>query len=701
MSDTTTVAQRPRLLRHGPVDSRDLDDVLTGTAVVGSQPAKDMERKPERSWARELKFSLWRLRRQAMPHLVTGGVLLLGFLLHEINKYHGGRYAGSMAFLTFLLGLAGLVIAWLVRGRRLPALWRRRAVAAGLFTICWLTVAVVGFGPSALTVLLVGEFLVAARWWRRHRITARTIDKGPLPEPTLLPDTIVEDWKEYVGDPRGPLPGSRLADPEPIDHGTQYTVQFVRGSRGITDALGAMERICTGLNLKPTRLVFDNHPTGLPAQGLLKVMDRTPVDDNPPYLGPAWDDGAIRIGPYADWFGEATWRLWSPGETGDNDGSAWSGAIIGAPGSGKSRTVESIAIAAAASGVCVNWFIDPQGGSSSPALKEFADWYVDLTGADKMLRAVERVASWREFENATEGWTGFTPRPDRPLLVIYIDEAHEVLKGLWGRRLSKLARKVRKLGICFVIISQYPGIETFGGDEALRLSIMAGNGICFRTASNYAGSLMAGLEMDPKHLPKIAGYGYTIRTEDHSRLAPFRNRLCLDPMTWMERATKNGTLLEKGALSAAGPDYAKRAEVAESAAIASRAKLDAIREGLLDAGDAIGHDAVDDLTANADADNSGDFVLPTWPPAGAAVPHQQPGPESPSTEPAPDAAAGHAVVLEAIAAGSQSPGEIIKATGYSQSRVHQILPELVAAGKVVRAGHGRYTLPQPHEGETA
>ena len=235
--------------------------------------------------------------------------------------------------------------------------------------------------------------------------------------------------------------------------------------------------------------------------------------------------------------GEAGWRLWTAGESGDNDGSAWSGALIGAPGSGKSRTLESIAIGAMASGLAVCWFIDPQGGASSPALKSYADWYVDLSGADDMLRAIEGVAAWREFENATEGWTGFTPRPDRPLLVVFIDEAHEVLKGRSGKRLSALARKIRKLGICLVIVSQYPGIETFGGDEALRLSIMAGNGICFRTASNYAGSLMAGLEMDPKRLPDVKGYGFTIRVEGFSRLAPFRNRLCKNPFEEMERAS--------------------------------------------------------------------------------------------------------------------------------------------------------------------
>ena len=98
-------------------------------------------------------------------------------------------------------------------------------------------------------------------------------------------------------------------------------------------------RIAGGRGLKTGRRVLEDHPSELLHLGLVKVMDRTPVAENPPYVGPtgtaAWGGLAV-----VDAGGE--WR---------QDGSAWSGAVIGAPGSGRSRTVESIAIGAMWSGL--------------------------------------------------------------------------------------------------------------------------------------------------------------------------------------------------------------------------------------------------------------------------------------------------------------------------------------------------------------
>ncbi|MEQ4209634.1 hypothetical protein [Actinopolymorpha sp. B9G3] len=681
----------PRRLRHGPAGARDLDDLLAGRAETAPPGAADGTADRGRDWWREAKAFLWRLRRSALPHLVTACLLAVAGFLWAVNLRTGGTYVAGIALGVATAAVAVLGIAWWLWRRQLSSRWRRDIYAAAVFGAGWLVVASVWLNATTVSVLLAAEYVLAARWWRTTRITAGSrddadADGGSVPEP--VEDTI-EDWDGYIAGPRGALPSARLTERQVIEQGVQYTIEFVRGQQSIGDAINAMVRIAGGLGVKTSRLVLEDHPSDLPNLGLLKLMDRTPVEDNPPYLGPVWTDGAVSIGPYADWMGEAGWRLWTPGESGDNDGSAWSGALIGAPGSGKSRTLESIAIGAISSGLAVCWFIDPQGGASSPALKAYADWYVDLSGADDMLCAIERVAAWREFENATEGWIGFTPRPDRPLLVVFIDEAHEVLKGTWGKRLSSLARKIRKLGICLIIVSQYPGIETFGGDEALRLSIMAGNGICFRTASNYAGSLMAGLEMDPKRLPDVKGYGFTIRVEGFARLAPFRNRLCKEPTEWMERFASASAALDPGSANAAGEAYGERAVKAEEFAKASREKLEAVRAGELSAAEVIGHhtsrtsagSAADATTAAQLLEVMGLPVMPA--PAGAAVPD---GGGS-------DAGSGHAAVVQALGAGASRPGDIAGVTGYSASRVHQLLADLTATGQVERVGHGRYRLP--------
>ncbi|GAA5021769.1 helix-turn-helix transcriptional regulator [Actinopolymorpha pittospori] len=653
-----------------------------------------------------MRSSLWRLRRPALPHLVALALLALAFMVALVNLRTNGIYRVGITAVVATVSTVTLLAGWALARRQVPARWRLHIYVSAVFAGGWLVAASVWLTAVTVSILLTGEYVLAARWWRRTRITTYgTIKDIPGVLPDSRPaDNVVRDWDSFVAGQRGALPGARLTKPEPLEHGRQYTIEFVRGQQSIGDAINTMVRIAGGLGLQTSRLVVEDHPSQVPNLGLLKVMTKTPVEDNPPYLGPTWRDGAVSIGPYADWMGEAGWRLWTPGESGDNDGSAWSGALIGAPGSGKSRTLESIIIGAMWSGLVVNWFIDPQGGASSPALKKYADWYVDLSGAEDMLCAVERVAAWREFENATEGWTGFTPRPDRPLLVVSIDEAHEVLKGVWGKRLSSLARKVRKLGICFIVVSQYPGIETFGGDEALRLSIMAGNGICFRTASNYAGSLMAGLEMDPKRLPDVKGYGFTIRVEGFSRLAPFRNRLCKDPFGQMGVASPRAARLDPGSSNAAGPAYAERAARAEASVQASKDKLEAVRNGTLSASEVIGSHVSPARGSGLNAVAAETLLqamgLPSAPGEGMnSRAGPAPGPAgglegvtscAATSEVDGDGTKGHLAVLEALSAGAASPADIVSVTGYSASRVHQILADLTRDGRVERTGHGRY-----------
>ncbi|MET9019232.1 type IV secretory system conjugative DNA transfer family protein [Actinopolymorpha sp. NPDC004070] len=694
------------------VDGREPKPAVQGPGRPTGKPQPEGAQEATTSsvdWWRELRSSLWRLRRPAMPHAVVLGLAVCATFVEGLDRRTGGIYQASIAATVASIALASLAVGWVLARHRIPKRWRVQVGLVALFGAGWLVAASLWWNATTFTVLLVGEYVLAARWWRATRIYADSPPPSDQPAGLEPADPVCADWDAYVAGARGALPGAKLTNAAPVEHGRQYTIEFVRGQQSIGDAINAMVRISGGLGLKTSRLVLEDHSSQLPHLGLLKVMDRTPVEDNPPYLGPSGEDGVVRIGPYADWMGEAGWRLWTPGESGDNDGSAWSGAVIGAPGSGKSRTIESIAIGAMWSGSAVCWFIDPQGGASSPALKKYADWYVDLTGAGDMLAPIEGVAAWREFENATEGWTGFTPRVDRPLLVVFIDEAHEVLKGPWGKRLSALARKVRKLGICFVIVSQYPGIETFGSDEALRLSIMAGNGICFRTASNYSGSLMAGLEMDPKKLPDVKGYGFTIRVEGFSRLAPFRNRLCKDPFDQMERATSRAARLDAGSASAAGQAYADRAANAEAVAQSSRTKLDAVRAGTISAAEVIGEQppasahgrqgsagAVADANALLEAMGLHSFPASIPTPTSANSTDTGTGPVGTAAggrEPAPISSAGHAVVLDVLRNGASRPGEIADAAGYSASRVHQILTDLTRTGKVNRLGHGRYALP--------
>src|ERR687887_191906 len=128
------------------------------------------------------------------------------------------------------------------------------------------------------------------------------------------------------------------------------------------------------------------------------------------------------------------------------DNGLYGGYLCGATRSGKSRMLESIALAAADAGLVV-WFIDPQGGASSPWLAKRADHVArNVPQAREMLEQARAVKNLRQAENAYYELEGFTPVSkacnlcgsppgercesdcvnSRPGLLIIIDECHRV-----------------------------------------------------------------------------------------------------------------------------------------------------------------------------------------------------------------------------------------------------------------------------------
>lgn len=392
----------------------------------------------------------------------------------------------------------------------------------------------------------------------------------------------------------------------------------------------------------------------------------------PTLTEPADYRGDIALGPYADGAGDALYHLYA-------SGGMWSGVLIGGTGIGKSRIIESISIGAMASGRTVVWFIDPQGGASSPALAEHADWYVDESGAVDMLGAAQRIGFARARENVYEGWIGFTPSPERPGLLIVVDECHKIFTPEIARRWDGVARELRKVGVALLAASQSPGLDTFGGIDSLRSSIMAGNVIAMRTVSNTAGQIMAGLQVDPKTLPSIKGYGWFQDTDPAGRSAPFRNRLAVDPGAWM--TAQPTTTLDTLAATAAGEVYQRRAENAETEREQLRSYIESLRAGL-----------------------------------SATTPDRQPeaAPERPrlrvvedtkldlpaALRPAPDGLSeAERAICSALADGAETPKDLAEATGYTERHVSNLLKPLINRGIAVRAGHGRYALID-HETET-
>lgn len=620
--------------------------------------------------------TFYRLRRHARPWLAAAGTAALAAAGWWADKLAGPL---AVAVTAAALAAAGWLV-WALAHTAIPSRLRGWSVACLTAGCLWLPPAAAA-GPSwwAPASLVALTLALSARWWRSIRIPAPG-SPPPPPEVNAGPaETIPSLWDAHVGSQTGPLPGSYLTGQTAIAHGEEYTCQLARGKQTLLTVLDNLPRVASGLDVPVQYLVPAPHPSDRPSLLTLRVVTSSPVAGNVAFTRPRWSDGLVDLGPYTDGEGEACWRLCTPGD-GDGDGSAWSGAVFGSTGIGKSRLVENLVTSALSSGLVVPWFLDPQGGASSPALQEHADWCVGIEDAPDMLAAVESVVTWRARENAAHGWTGFTPTVSRPLLLVVIDECHEVFRtSAQGAAWAKIARKCRKVGVSLVCLSQYAGLDSFGGSEALRSSVMSGNAIAMYAPSRQQGQLIAGLEVDPMTLPKIAGYGYIMGTSV-ARTAPFRNRLISDPAGWF--AAQPRPALDALSVKAAGAAYAARAGSVEEVRAATRAEIDAFLSG-----------PGPDLTPAAPAEPAaGEFDVPTFPrfrllPGGAAG---APEPEDSGRATAPGSAA--VAVLDVLAAGPAGTAALVQATGYSESRVRQVLNRLMEDGQVTRPARGRYEL---------
>lgn len=690
---------------------------------------------------RDAYATAYRCRRQLVPHLIAAGVLGVG-LGSQAVVAHG--VAGPAEVATVITPAALAATEWGRRQarRRRPA-WARRITIGGLGAAGWLTLSTFcGVGELQAGILLAAEVSLAARWWQANRIgypapvdgdQAEGGPDSPLPLTDL--GKILHDFEANAACTGGPLPGAKLLQPEQTRYGWSFRLELKPGKQTYKSLMGCLDDVAGALYIGVEDLIPERHPDARsPAVCRLQVLTSSPIAGAMDFTGPRRivgdDDGAVLLGlgPYADGDGEAMWRLYTPG-------SMWGGFLLGGTGMGKSRVIENLVISAMSGGDTEFWFIDPQGGGSSPALREHADWFTGMAGAQDALDAALEILLARSEENAVEGWTGFTPSPDRPGLAIVIDECHNVFADPdrvadW----AKVAREGRKVGIVIICVSQYPGLETFGGSEPLRSSIMTGNALAMHVKSNNAKNLMAGLDVDPKTLPFIPGYCYLQGNPDSGlRTAPFRNRNTDPDRTgelahrWLAEVTAERPGLEPLAVTAtrlAGTAYTERHTSTDTGHAAAAARVQAMRAGQLpdpadDApgtrrpGTSPGTGRATKAKAAPVADMGRVVTFPEWAPdfghagaanGGAAQPFTPPPLPQPGTATgtATGTAAGTSLppgeltdsqqaVLDAIAAGIDRPKEIGEAVGLKHRQVQTLLKSLLEAGYIAkRAEYGRY-----------
>ncbi|MFC5268482.1 hypothetical protein ACFPJ1_40790 [Kribbella qitaiheensis] len=602
------------------------------------------------------------------PQWVPWALGLIVFVLGAVTWLMRWLSDDPMLPLFFAATVVAL-IAWTgwMAGKRTPK-WRTNVhLAAGVASVWLLFAATQGPSFEAPLVWMVGVIVSSSSWWKANR------PKHPLaPSRAAVPVSVDQSipvlWAENLGAPGAVLQGSKLTDQDTSRANCEsYTVNLRPGKQTISGTLSQLELIAGGLFTPVKQLVLEPHPDHNPNHVKLTVVQHSPIDQTMPYSGARIvgdQRHMIEVGPYGDGDGFARWRMWQPGEK-PMTGSWLSGLIIAGTGIGKSRLMELLAAGYMASGNAVVWFVDPQGGASSPDLQEYADWYVSSEGTAKMMGALERIAEAREKQNSQRKWQRFDPTPERPGIVVFLDECHMSIKK-YGSKLEELARKTQKVGISFVGLTQGAGLTSLG-DDILRASLTA-NLIVMKTGSNQTKNLLPGLPVDPETLPKIAGFGYSIGT-DGSRTAPFRSEYLESPEAWFKRYPM--PKLDALSAGAAGEVYQLRQEAAVEEQEANRLYVEQLESGTVQP-----ERAEPDLDDEGTDDQPAAFKVVQFPSAPVA---QQ---DKPSWQ----------RVLAVVGQGVTRTAEIEKAVGLKPSQLHAVLKKLVEDKHLEQPTRGVYQL---------
>lgn len=538
-------------------------------------------------------------------------------------------WAASVSFpavivMCFLGGAAALFRVRRALTRR--AEWRYAAGCVAAAAVGLALVNQLGTGSHVANGLWVaGWFGLSLPWWSHHTTRARSVQSSP--EPSVAESmTMVERWDTYIRDSNGVLGGGvkhgvKITGPVPFDHGDTYTLEVAPYKQTLAIIQQEAPKIATGLDVPLENLVIEAHPDYPKRPRIVRMqhITQSPIENTVWFDRPRYENGRILLGPYADGIGEAWLRLYEDGK------SMWSTTLTGGTGLGKTRLTEIIAITALAMRDAgqhtVIFYMDGQDGASSPCLYENATWSVGPDGAPRMLGALERIATFRNKENRAhrpKAWTGFNPGPERPGIFVIIDEAHMILElpGV-AKRLAKLGKMVRKLGIGFLNSAHDYSLETMK-EDTWRAALLGGNGLVMNVSSRIQGGLIPGLGIHPFDLPKVAGYGVVVGAKGSDiRTAPFRGRYAPDEEEKASSLAKGEVVtvptidewfqrypaleLDPRAARVAGDDYLKRHQIA----LAEREALQRDIDDLDSAGDADFDRELTELVAERGAGDSG------------------------------------------------------------------------------------------------
>ncbi|MGX9923520.1 hypothetical protein ACWIG4_27140 [Streptomyces sp. NPDC002248] len=350
------------------------------------------------------------------------------------------------------------------------------------------------------------------------------------------------DWEEFAAASDGPYPKSRLVSPLATPSGGWSAEIHVPRNKAFT--IANLDNVLSALGIEDPDLVALEKLS--PRRGRITRFTENPLKKGT-LFGPEHvvdpDTGLAPIGVFYDG-APAAYRFWLPGSGAVHD------FITGTSGSGKSRLLDALLGIERRSPLICSIVIDPQHGLSLP---DWPDGVAAFAPGNDLgivaLRAVAAVAAERADRYNRMRWTDgqgrsrvgrahFVPGDPDPLIVLTLDEAHDLLNDeAHGEEAVKiigdLAKEARKVGIKIRIANQSPNASELGGETLIRDILQGGNNLVLRSGSSSTGKRAAGSALagvDPGAIPRefsdgssTGGLGYLAGPDNRTAMwrAPY------------------------------------------------------------------------------------------------------------------------------------------------------------------------------------
>jgi hypothetical protein len=409
----------------------------------------------------------WRYRSELGPVGIAAVTLAAAWWLHGAHPHWWLSLAVVTAAVAAVLAVAGHKLGIPTRGE----CWYSAALAAG--TGGWLSAATT-MGPFTAPlplVLAVGGLVLAVPWWAHGRRRARVRVERKL--------AVWPEISHAVG-----LGGSQVMSAVVDLWGWRARFRLVRGQT-IDDVRAKLPAIESGLGTFRGSARVHPTPDDLANRFELRVLDKDPHAEAIPWPGPSVTSitQPIDLGPFED----ATPALVSFLRR--------HGLFGGGTGWGKSGGINVLSGNLVACTDVVIWAIDLKRGMELAPWASCIDWLATTAAeARAMLADAVAVLEARAADLATAGLRVWEPSPQRPALLIIVDEFAELTEAAPEAKpdSDSVGRRGRAVAVQLIAATQRPTQKAMG-QGALRS--MMDIRVCFRVRERRDVDLILGQGM--------------------------------------------------------------------------------------------------------------------------------------------------------------------------------------------------------------